>query len=135
MPERKERHFGGKAHAFNAGYASAQSAKYDVIGNLDADISFGEDYIEYLLNKFAEMPELGVAGTHYIEGAFHSFRDSYIDVHHVNGQLQLFRQQCLMQIGGYTPIKAGGTGRMWRSISVTLDHPTMMSARERLGTW
>ena len=42
--------------------------------------SFGEDYIEYLLGKFEAMPELGVAGTHYIEGDFHSFRDSYINV-------------------------------------------------------
>ncbi len=54
------------------------------------------------------MPELGVAGTHYIEGDFHSFRDSYINVHHVNGQIQLFRRKCFEDIGGYVPIKGGG---------------------------
>ena len=61
-----------------------------------------------LLGKFEAMPELGVAGTHYIEGDFHSFRDSYINVHHVNGQIQLFRRACFEDIGGYMPIKGGG---------------------------
>src|SRR5690606_40637917 len=71
---------------------------YDVIGNLDADVSFGPDYFEYLLEKFASDPQLGVAGTHYVEGEFHSFRDSYINVRHVNGQCQLFRRECFDDI-------------------------------------
>jgi poly-beta-1,6-N-acetyl-D-glucosamine synthase len=54
------------------------------------------------------MPTLGVAGTHYIEGGFHSYRDSYINVQHVNGQCQLFRRACFDDIGGYVPIKGGG---------------------------
>ena len=49
-----------------------------------------------------------MAGTHYIEGDFHSYRDSYINVHHVNGQIQLFRRRCFDDIGGYVPIKGGG---------------------------
>ena len=126
MPERRERHFAGKAQAFNTGYERVRGLEYDVIGNLDADISFGEDYFEYLLDKFEKMQGLGVAGTHYIEGDLHSFQDSYINVHHVNGQCQLFRRQCFEQIGGYTPIKAGGidwvavtTARMkgWKTYS------------------
>ena len=44
MPERQERHFAGKVHAFNAGYARARSLGHDVVGNLDADTTFGEDY-------------------------------------------------------------------------------------------
>jgi hypothetical protein len=54
-----------------------------------------------------------VAGTHYIEGDFHSYRDSYINVHHVNGQIAL-PQEVLRNIGGYVPIKAvASTG--WRN--------------------
>jgi len=126
MPERKERHFAGKAYAFNSGCERTKDSNYDVIGNLDADISFGEDFFEYLLDKFKNMPELGVAGTHYMEGNFHSFKDSYIDVHHVNGQCQLFRRQCLEEVGGYLPVKDGGvdwiaviTARMkgWKTYS------------------
>src|SRR5664279_6182436 len=43
MPERRERHFAGKVHAFNAGYGSVRDLEYEVIGNLDGDISFDED--------------------------------------------------------------------------------------------
>src|SRR5580698_5620044 len=38
MPERAERHFAGKVHAFNAGRASLVDLDYEVIGNLDADV-------------------------------------------------------------------------------------------------
>jgi len=40
MPERKERHFAGKVMAFNAGYDKVKHLDYDIIGSLDADISF-----------------------------------------------------------------------------------------------
>lgn len=108
LPERQERNFAAKVQAFNAGYQRIKDLSFDVIGNIDADISFGEDFMAYLLEKFEEMPKLGVAGTHYIEGDFHSYTDSYINVHHVNGQCQLFRRACFEDIGGYVPIKGGG---------------------------
>src|SRR4051812_32022202 len=54
MPQREERHFAGKVHAFNAGYAKIKGVHYDVIGNLDADITFEEDYLAFLLFKFTE---------------------------------------------------------------------------------
>ena len=95
-------------NAFNAGYDRVKPLAFDVIGNLDADVSFGPDYMEYLLGRMQGEPKLGVAGTHYIEGEFHSYRDSYINVQHVNGQIQLFRRQCFEDIGGYVPIKGGG---------------------------
>ncbi len=108
LPERTERNFAAKVNAFNAGYDRVKSLSFDVIGNLDADVSFCDDYIEYLLSKFEANSKLGVAGTHYIEGDFHSYRDSYINVQHVNGQVQLFRRACYEDIGGYVPIKGGG---------------------------
>jgi biofilm PGA synthesis N-glycosyltransferase PgaC len=108
LPPRKERHFAAKVQAFNAGYERVKGLEFDVIGNVDGDVSFGPDYFEYLLGKFAENPKLGVAGTHYVEGDFHSFRDSYINVQHVNGQVQMFRRACFEDIGGYVPIKGGG---------------------------
>ena len=40
MPEREERHFAGKALAVNTGYEKLVETQYDVIGNLDADVSF-----------------------------------------------------------------------------------------------
>lgn len=108
LPPRAERHFAAKVNAFNAGYERVHDLRFDVIGNIDGDVSFGPDYFEFLLEKFASNPRLGVAGTHYIEGDFHSFKDSYINVQHVNGQCQLFRRECFAEIGGYVPIKGGG---------------------------
>lgn len=39
MPERHERHFAEKDHAFNAGYARVRDLEYDAIGSVDGDIS------------------------------------------------------------------------------------------------
>ena len=106
-PKRKERHFAGKVMAFNAGYEKVKNLNYDIIGNLDADLSFEKDYFEFLLSKFAENPKLGVAGTPFVEdGKHYDFRFASTD--HVSGACQLFRKACFEQIGGYLPIKGGG---------------------------
>ena len=107
MPERTDRHFGGKAIAFNAGRHRIRHIPYDVIGNLDADITFDADYFEFLLNKFAQDRTLGVAGTPFREGdAQYDYRFSRKE--HVSGACQLFRRECFETIGGYIPLKGGG---------------------------
>jgi glycosyltransferase involved in cell wall biosynthesis len=108
LPERRDRSFAAKVEAFNAGYERVKALEFDFIGNVDADISFGADFFEYLIEEFKNDGKLGVAGTHYVEDGFHSYKDSYINVHHVNGQCQLFRRSCFEQNGGYIPIRAGG---------------------------
>ncbi len=107
-PPRETRNFAAKVEAFNIGLERIGNLAYEVIGNIDADVSFPADYFEYLLAKFEAWPELGVAGTHYLEGDFHSFHDSYISVEHVNGQCQMFRRRCFEDIGGYVPMEGGG---------------------------
>lgn len=107
MPERKERHFAGKVHAFNAGYAEVKDLKYDIIGSLDADISFEADYFSFLLSKFAANPRLGVGGTPFREGSY-QYDYRFVNIEHVSGACQLFRHECFEEIGGYTPIKGGG---------------------------
>src|SRR5271163_2486074 len=67
MPERTERDFAGKVGCFNAGFARVKDLDYDIVGSLDADISFDEEYFEFLLGKFAEDPKLGLAGTPFRE--------------------------------------------------------------------
>jgi poly-beta-1,6-N-acetyl-D-glucosamine synthase len=107
MPERRDRHFGAKVHSFNAGFERARLHDYDVVGNLDADITFDPDYIAFLLQKFAEDPRLGVVGTPFVEGK-ETYDYRYTNVEHVSGACQLFRKQCFEDIGGYVPIKGGG---------------------------
>jgi glycosyltransferase involved in cell wall biosynthesis len=106
MSERKERNFARKVHAFNAGYDEVKNLDYDIIGNLDADISFDSDYFKYLLKKFIEYPELGVAGTPFREGdSQYDYRFSRKE--HVSGACQLFRKECFESIGGFIPLEAG----------------------------
>src|SRR5215831_13394887 len=125
MPERRDRQFAAKAHCFNAGFQRVGECSYEVIGNLDADITFEKDYLEYLLGKFAQDPDLGVAGTPFAEGR-ESYDYRFTSVEHVSGACQLFRRECFEEVGGYRPIKGGGidwvavtTARMkgWRTRS------------------
>lgn len=107
MPDRRERHFGGKVACFNAGYARLTGLDYRVIGSLDADLSFEPGYFGFLLDRFAGDPKLGVAGTPFVEnGRSYDFRFSSKD--HVSGACQMFRRECYEAIGGYVPLKGGG---------------------------
>jgi glycosyltransferase involved in cell wall biosynthesis len=107
MNEHRDRSFAAKANCFNAGYQLLENIDYDIIGNLDADISFDNNYIEFLLNKFAEIHDLGVGGTPFIEDNYSSVTDSFEGEKHVAGGCQLFRRKCFEDIGGYIPIKDG----------------------------
>jgi len=109
LPMRQERNFAAKVHAFNAGQEKVKHLDYEVIGNLDSDVSLDADHFEFLLNKFKEDPKLGVAGTVFREeSGYNSETDSLEGQLHVSGQCQLFRRKCFADIGGYFANKAGG---------------------------
>jgi len=107
MAERRERHFGGKATAVNTGRQRMAGLQYDVIGNLDADVSFEPDYFEFLMSRFFENPKLGVAGTAFQEPHV-SYNYEFVGIEHVSGMCQMFRRECFEEIGGYPAIKSGG---------------------------
>lgn len=128
MPEHRDRQFAAKANCFNAGYRLLEPLSFDLVGNLDADISFAPNYFEFLLGRFAAIPELGVAGTPYAEDVNHPERHAYAhpaaNLEHVSGACQIFRRRCFEDVGGYVPIKGGAidwiavtTARMkgWRT--------------------
>ncbi len=108
LPVRRERNFAAKVFAFNAGQERVQNLEYEVIGNLDADVSLEKDQFEFLQNEFRKDPRLGVAGTIFKEEGYSSETDSFEGQNHVSGQCQLFRRECFEEIGGYRPNKAGG---------------------------
>jgi glycosyltransferase involved in cell wall biosynthesis len=108
LPQRRDRNFAAKVHAFNAGFERVHSLEFEAIGNLDADISFGPDQFEFLLQKLTEDPSLGVTGTAYNEEGFDSTKDSFESENSVHGACQVFRRQCFSDIGGYLPNRAGG---------------------------
>jgi len=107
MPERRERNFAGKAIAVSAGQKKLGELQYDVIGNLDADVSFDPDYFAFLMDRFAENPKLGVGGTAFREGNL-SYNYEFVGIEHVSGMCQMFRRECFEAIGGYSAIRSGG---------------------------
>lgn len=107
-PQRADRSFAGKVYAFNAGLDRVASLKFDVLGNLDSDVSFEPDYLAFLLQKFEEDPKLGVAGTPFVEHGYDSGKDSFEGENHVAGACQLFRYDCFREVGGFVPNPAGG---------------------------
>jgi poly-beta-1,6-N-acetyl-D-glucosamine synthase len=115
--ERKERHFAGKVHAFNAGYDRVRDLDFDIVGNLDADVSFEPDHFEFLISKMEENPKLGVAGAPFREGSF-QYDYRFTNIENVWGGCQLFRRECFEAIGGYMPLKGG-----------CIDHVAVLTAR------
>jgi glycosyltransferase involved in cell wall biosynthesis len=118
MPERQERNFAGKVYSFDAGYQSTRGLKYDVIVSLDADISFGEDYFAYLLEKLSNDAALGLVGTPFKERTNSTYDYRFVNIEHVSGACQVFRRRCFEEIGGYKPVKSG-----------CIDHIAVVSAR------
>lgn len=143
MPERKERHFGGKVMAFNAGWARMEGLDYEVIACLDADITFEPDYFEFLLEKIALDPQLGLAGTPYRDTTSEVYDYRFVSVDHVSGACQVFRRACFEEIGGYVAAKGGAidsiaalTARMkgWKTRTFThkicLHHRALGTAQD-----
>jgi biofilm PGA synthesis N-glycosyltransferase PgaC len=111
QPARGNRTFAGKVHGVNAGLARihALGIEFDIFGNLDADVSFDPDYMAFLLERFQDDSQLGVAGTPFTQDDdYDSSRDSFEGQHYVAGPCQLFRYECFREIGGYMPNPAGG---------------------------
>ncbi len=117
MPERKERHFAGKVYAFNAGYDRVKNLNFDIVGNLDADVSFDPDHFEFLVGKMGQNPQLGLAGAPFREGNY-QYDYRFTNIENVWGGCQLFRRECYEAIGGYVPLKGG-----------CIDHVAVLSAR------
>jgi glycosyltransferase involved in cell wall biosynthesis len=106
-PPREVRDFAGKVAAFNAGFDTIKHLDFDIVGSLDADLSFASDYFEFLLGKFAGDPQLGVAGCPFSEEGV-TYDYTFSSVEHVSGACQMFRRDCYQQIGGYVPLSGGG---------------------------
>lgn len=124
MPERRDRQFAAKVHCFHAGQMRLRGLAYDYIGNLDADITFGPDYFEFLFRQFASRPRLGVAGTPFVEDVHapdrHTYAHRFASLEHVSGACQLFRRACFEEIGGYTPVRGGAID--WIAVTTARMH-------------
>jgi len=128
MPEHRDYQFAAKVHCLRAAWEKLQPLAFDVIGNLDADITFEADYMAFLLQKLAGDNRLGVVGTRFLENSRQVYDYKYMNEEHVSGGFQVFRRACFEEIGGYLPLRSGGedwaavtSARMkgWRTRSFT----------------
>lgn len=117
------RDFTSKVAAFNAGYATLADLDFQYVGNLDADVTFGPDYFERLLEAFDKDPSLGVAGGAICEKRNKQFAPrSENRSRSVAGAVQMFRRKCFEKIGGFAPLRFGG-------------EDTVASVRARMHGW
>jgi poly-beta-1,6-N-acetyl-D-glucosamine synthase len=89
-----------EARAFNVALATVDIADFTHIGKLDADIELPPDYFEHLLERFAEEPELGIAGGTLLEPSGGSWQPTKVPAYHVRGALKLYSRECFEAIGG-----------------------------------
>jgi glycosyltransferase involved in cell wall biosynthesis len=103
------RNFGSQVRAINIGYEQLKDIRYEFIGNLDADISFDDDYYERILEKFQQNQRLGLAGGFIYEEHKGKFKGrKFNNINSVPHAIQIFRRQCFELIGGYIPLPYGG---------------------------
>jgi biofilm PGA synthesis N-glycosyltransferase PgaC len=106
--EPAERNTAAKVNAIDLGIKALAGTGYAYIGNLDADISFGERYFETLIERFENDGELGVIGGRIFHldarGRAVEMKSS---IESVAGATQFFRRECFDQIGGYQPLAGG----------------------------
>ena len=103
-----QRNFASKIFTFLAGYKKLRHEKFDLIGNLDADITFDKHYYQKIIKQFLEDPNLGIGGGDvydYYDNQLHKVPCYYESVF---GAVQMFRKECYDQIGGLQPIRIGG---------------------------
>jgi glycosyltransferase involved in cell wall biosynthesis len=106
--EPAERNTAAKVNAFNVGVEALAGTDYAYLGNLDADISFGERYFETLIERFERNAELGVIGGRIFQlDARGRAREAKASTESVAGAVQFFRRECFDQIGGYQAISGG----------------------------
>jgi poly-beta-1,6-N-acetyl-D-glucosamine synthase len=105
------RNFGSQYKALKAAYEMARELDFELAAVQDADIAHERtDYYESIIKKFERNPRLGIAGGYIHERANGRWvcrkgnsKDS------VAGGIQMFRRTCFEQIGGYTPLRLGGS--------------------------
>jgi poly-beta-1,6-N-acetyl-D-glucosamine synthase len=101
---RKDRGFrksgSGVMEAFQDGYKSLTSRKWDFLVKLDGDLSFDDDYFERLFARFHANPRLGISGgtVYHIVNGVKQIEDG--PRFHVRGATKVYRQECWEAIGG-----------------------------------
>lgn len=103
--------------AFNAGLALAEELEFDCVVKLDGDLSFGPDYFQRLLARFAERPQLGIASGVYLEQKIGKWRKASMPPYHAAGACKMIRRSCFTAIGGFVAERGWDTVDEIRAMS------------------
>jgi poly-beta-1,6-N-acetyl-D-glucosamine synthase len=86
---------------FNVGLRSVDWQSFTHIAKLDGDTELPPRYCEQLLERFAEDPQLGLAGGVRVEHTEHGEVFERVPTrHHVPGALKCYTRECFEAIGG-----------------------------------
>jgi len=102
-PDRGERKVGpGVVEAFYDGHKEIKSKKYDYIGKMDGDLSFGPKYFETLFNKFESNRYLGAAsGKLFLDLDDGKLIEERHADEMVVGGMQFYRLKCFEDVDGF----------------------------------
>lgn len=104
--------FHSQYKAISAAYQRLQSLNFSFIGKLDGDISFDGNpgYFETLIRHMERHPRTAITGGWICEqrnGTFESRPSN--SPRSVPGGIQFIRRACFEAVGGYAPLKYGGS--------------------------
>ncbi len=104
---RAGRSFAAVVHNTETGIRQLNCQDYALLGLLDADVTFQNDYFEQLIRRLDADPKLGLVGGVVIDVGLprDRFPRNRMDV---PGAVQFFRRECFEKIGGLLPIPEGG---------------------------
>jgi glycosyltransferase involved in cell wall biosynthesis len=109
ITEEHPRDLTAQVHAINRGFSRLKDLPCEFIGNLDADVTLEPTYFENLLARFGQDPRLALAGGFIYEESEGEFRSRKSNVtSSVAHAVQLFRRECLQELGGYRPFTWAG---------------------------
>lgn len=104
---KNRRVFSSKVEAIRLGFEHMKNDDYEFYGNLDADVSFPENYYETILQRFEANHTLGIAGGVIYDLHKSGFIRQKASLTSVGGPIQMFRKKCYVDIGGYQALEIG----------------------------
>lgn len=134
---------GGVVAAFKFGQSQIVRPDYEYVAKLDGDLSFGPQYLEKMLQKFDEDPQLAAVSGKIFREENGKLIEEFIVDEHVTGNFKLYRRNALTDIGGfveeiawdsidtYTARMKGWNTLSFRDPSVWMLHHRLMGSSDK----
>jgi biofilm PGA synthesis N-glycosyltransferase PgaC len=110
----RDRSFHSQYHSIMEAYSGLKHLDFEYVSKADTDLIFEDStYFATLLEEMRRNPRLGITGGWVFdkEGAEFKNRPGNRD-YSVAGGVQTFRRECFEKIGGYHPLKYGGSDHL-----------------------